>query len=72
MRRLLLLLPLLAVVAGCHYVTNADFDYMASLYPPRETDSQQQREVRALQRALDDTQAELAVTRDQLAACAER
>jgi hypothetical protein len=69
MRRVLLLLPLLAAVAGCHYVTNADFDYMASLYPPRETDSQQ---VRALQRALDDTQAELAVTRDQLAACAER
>jgi len=44
-RHLFLLLPLLACVAGCHYVTNADLDYVASLYPPRETESQ---EVRAL------------------------
>ena len=68
-RSLFLLLPLFACVAGCHYVTNADFDYLASLYPPRDTDAQQ---IRALQRTLDETQAELAVTRDQLAACAER
>ncbi|HEY2387174.1 MAG TPA: hypothetical protein VGK30_09450 [Candidatus Binatia bacterium] len=68
-RHLFLLLPLLAFVAGCHYVTNADLDYTASLWPPRDTDA---RQVRALQRALDETQAELRITREQLAVCSER